>query len=121
MLIAQFNVPVRKIDKMLPEIVLRRGKSDLDKRAPFGPLRFADQAHVGFSRKPVALPCITGDTRADHVFPGRHPAAIARHHVIEIEVATFKNFSTVLAGVLVAFENVVTRKLYLLFRKPIKN
>ena len=102
MLIAQFNVPVRKIDKMLPEIVLRRGKSDLDKRAPFGPLRFADQAHVGFSRKPVALPCITGDTRADHVFPGRHPAAIARHHVIEIEVATFKNFSTVLAGVLVA-------------------
>jgi len=121
MLIAQFNVPVRKIDKVLPEVMLRRSKSDLDKRAPFWPLRFPDQAHVHFTRKPVALLCITCDARTNHVFPSCRPSAIARDDVIQIEVAPVKHLAAILAGVLVALENVVPGKLYFLFRQPIEN
>ena len=40
--------------------------------------------------------------------------------MIEIEIAPIKNLSAVLAGVLVAFEDVVTRKLDFLFREPIE-
>jgi hypothetical protein len=106
---------------VLPEIVLWRGKRDLHKRAPFGPLWLADQAHVHLSRKPIALLGITGDARAHHVFPSGCPSAVARHHVIEIQVAPIKYLAAVLAGILVAFENVVPGKLNLLFRKPIEN
>ena len=34
MLVAQFNVPVREIDEVLPEVVLGRSEGDLDKRPP---------------------------------------------------------------------------------------
>jgi hypothetical protein len=59
--IAQFDIPVSEINKVLPQVVLRRGKSNLDERPPFWPFGFADQAHVGFARKSVALARIAGD------------------------------------------------------------
>ena len=61
MLIAQLDVPVSEIDKVLPEVVLRRRESNLDERPPLGPLRFADQAHVRFSRQSIALARIAVD------------------------------------------------------------
>src|SRR5439155_19656824 len=67
--IAQLDVPVREIDKVLPQVVLRRSKGNLNKRPPFWSLGFADQAHVRFSRKSIALACIARDARANHVFP----------------------------------------------------
>ena len=120
-LIAELDVPVREIDEVFPEVVLRRGKRDLDKRPPLGPLRFTDQAHVRFARKAVALARIAGDAGADHILPCRCSPAIARHNVIQIQFAAIKGVAAVLAGVLVALENVVTRKLHFLFRQPIKH
>src|SRR5690349_12965133 len=120
MLIAQFHVPVREIDKVLPEVVLRCGKSDLDKRAPLWPLWFTNEAHMRFPRKPIALARIAGDTRANHVFPTRVPAAISRNHVIEIQIAAIKNMPAILAGALVALEDVVARELHFLLGKPIE-
>jgi len=119
-LVTQLDVPVSEIDKVLPQIVLRSGKGNLNKRPPLRPLRFANQTHVRVSRKSVALARIAGDTRADHVFPRRCSAPIARHNVVQIEFAPIKDLAAVLAGVLVALEHVVTRKLYILFRKPIE-
>jgi len=75
---------------VLPEIVLRRGKGNLDERSPFWPFGFADQAHVRLARKPVALACIAGDARANHVLPSCGPSPITRHDVIQIEFATIK-------------------------------
>ena len=105
---------------MFPEVVLRSGKCNLDERAPLRPLWFADQAHVHFSRKAVALTRIAGDAGTNHIFPRRRPAAIARHNVVEIEFASIKNLTAVLASVLVALKHVVARKLYFLFRKTIE-
>src|SRR4029077_3676544 len=78
-LVAQFDVPVCEIDKVFPEVVLGGGKGDLDKRPPLRPLRFTDQAHVRFARKPVAFARIARDARANHVFPSRRPAPVAWH------------------------------------------
>ena len=120
-LIAQLNIPVSEIDKVLPQVVLRRGKRNLDERPPFWPLGFADETHVRFARKPVALACIAGDARANHVFPCGRASAIARHDVIQIEFASIENLTAVLAGVLVALKDIVARKLYLLLWKPVEN
>jgi len=106
---------------VLPEIVLRRGKGNLDERPPFWPLGLADQAHVRLTRKPVALACIAGDARANHVFPCGRASAIARHDVVQIEFAAIEKLTAVLARVLVALEHIVTSKLYFLFWKPIEH
>src|SRR4029077_8115181 len=107
MLIAQFDIPVREIDKVLPEVVLRSGKGDLDKRPPLWPLGFADQAHVRFARKPVAFACVATDARAHNVFPRSRPSAVARHYVIQIEFASIENLTAVLACILVALKDIV--------------
>ena len=72
---------------MLPEIVLGRSKRDLNKWPPLRPLGFADQAHVRFTRKPVAFARIARNTRANHVFPSRRTAPVAWHDVIQIKLA----------------------------------
>ena len=120
-LVAQLDIPVREIDKVLPEVVLRRRERNLDEWPPFRPLGFADQAHVRFARKPVALACIAADARAHDVFPCGRASAIARHDVIQIEFASIENLTAVLAGVLVALKDIVARKLYFLFWKSIEH
>src|SRR5437899_8668710 len=121
MLVAQLNIPIRQIDEVFPEVVRRRGKRDLDKRAPLGPFRFADQAHVRFTRKHIAFALITLDARANDVFPCRGPSPVAWHDMIEIEVTSIESLTAVLASVLVALEHVMTCKLYFLLREPIEN
>ena len=106
---------------MFPDIVLGRSKGDLDKWPPLWSLRLADQAHVRFAREPVALAGIASDARANHVFPGGRPATIARHDVIQIELAPIEKLAAVLTGVLVSLKYVVAGKLYFFFRKPIEN
>jgi hypothetical protein len=106
---------------VFPEVVLRRGKCNLNKRPPFWPFWFSDQAHVRVARKPVALARIAGDARANHVFPRSRPSPIARHDMIQIEFASIENLTAVLACVLVALEDIVARKLYFLLWKPIEH
>jgi len=100
--------------------MLRRRKRDMDERAPLRPLRFPNQMHVCFLRKPVALTRITRNARANDIFPCRHPAAVAWDNVIEIQLVSLKNVTAILAGVSIALENVVSGKLHFLFRKTIK-
>ena len=105
---------------MLPEIVLGRSKRDLNKWPPLRPLRFADQAHVRFARKPVSFPRIARNTRANHVFPRCRPAPVARHDVIEIKITSIEELATVLAGVLVSLKYVMSGEFYFLLWKPIE-
>src|SRR6266508_3832354 len=119
--IAQLDVPVSEIDEVFPQVVLRSGKRNLHKWPPLRPLRFADQAHVRFTREPVAFARITWDARANDVLPRRHPASVARHDMIEVEFAAVKNLAAVLAGVLVPLEHVVPGKFHFLLRKPVEN
>ena len=106
---------------MLPEIVLGRSKRDLNKRPPLRPLRSTDQAHVRFARKPIALARIARNTRANHVFPSRRPAPVARHDVIQIKITPIEEFAAVLAGVLVSLKDIVSGEFYFLLWKPIEH
>ena len=101
--------------------MLRCRKRDLHKRPPLWPLRFADQTHVRFAREPIALARITGDARADDIFPCGRASAVARHDMIQVKVAPVKNLAAVLASVLVALEYVMSGKFHLLFWKPIEH
>ena len=120
-LIAQFDVPVRQIDEVLPEVVLRGRKCDMHERPPLRSLGFANQAHVRFARKPVAFARIATDTRANDVLPRGCPSPITRYDVIQIEFAAIENLAAVLAGVLVALKHIVSGKFHFLLRKPIEN
>jgi len=73
-----------------------------------------------FLRKTVAFAGITGNAGANHIFPRRHSAAVPRYDMIEIQVTALENLAAILAGIFVALENVVTRKLHFLFRKAIE-
>ena len=100
--------------------MLRRRKCDMHKRAPLRSLRLANQTHVRFLRQPVAFACVTLNARANHVFPCRRSASIARHDMIEIQLISLEDMAAILASVLVALENVVTGKLHFLLRETIK-
>lgn len=89
--------------------------------APFRPFRLANQSHVSFPRKPVAFAGITRNAGAHYVLPRGIAAAVARDDMIQIEIVPVENVSAVLAGILVALENVVAGELHFLFRQSIEN
>src|SRR5438876_76678 len=100
--------------------MLRRRKCDMHERPPLRSFRFANQSHVRFLWEPVAFACITFNTRANHIFPRRRSTSIARHDMIEVQLISLENMAAILASVLVALENVVTRKLHFLLRETIE-
>jgi hypothetical protein len=106
---------------VLPEIVLGRSKGNLNKWPPLRPLRFADQAHVRFTRKPVALARIARNTRANHIFPRGGPAPVAGHYVIQIKLTAIEQLAAVLTGILVSLKHVVSGEFYFLLGKPIEH
>ena len=100
--------------------MLRRRKCNVHERTPLRSLRLSNQTHVRFLRQPVAFACVTLNARANHIFPCRRSASIARHDMIEIQLISLENMAAILARVLVALENVVTGKLHFLLRETIK-
>src|SRR5262249_55815289 len=119
-LVAQLDVPVSKIDKMSPALVLRRAECYVQERSPLRPLRFANQSHLGFVRTPIAVASVARDARADNIFPGCIAAAIPRQHMIEIQIVAIESLAAVLPRVLVALENVMACKFHFLLWKPIE-
>lgn len=105
---------------MPPTFVLRRRESDVQKWPPLRSLWPANQRHLRFLRKPVALARVTRDARTNDILPRRRAAAIARQDVIEVQLNAIENVAAILAGVLVALENVVPGELHFLLRQPIE-
>lgn len=119
-LLAQLDIPIRQIEKVLPAIVILGAEIHLNKRPPLRPLRLADQMHASFCRRAIGFFGITLNAGAHDVFPGGRPSPIARHDVIQIQVFTVKKFAAVLAGIVIALENVVAGELHLFFRHAIE-
>ena len=106
---------------MLPAVVLVQAEIDLNERPPFGPFRFANQMHARLLRRAIGLAGITLDTGADDIFPGGRPAPIARDDMIQVEVFAVETFAAILAGALVALENVMPGELDLFLGEMIVN
>src|SRR6185369_10859809 len=100
-----FDVPVGKINEVLPTIVLMQAEVDLNKWTPLRPLRFANKMHPSLLRRAIGFERIALDARADNIFPRRRPAAVARNHVIEIQIIAVESLPAVLAHVLVPLKN----------------
>ena len=101
--------------------MLVEAELDLDERTPLGPLGFADQVHAGFLRRSIGLERITIDAGANDVLPGSGTAAITGNDVVQIQVFAIKNSAAILAGVLVALEDVVPGELNLFLGQMIVN
>lgn len=105
---------------MAPALVLLTTKSDMQKRPPLRPARFADELHLRLVREAVAFARVTGNAGADDIFPCREAAFIARKDVVEIQFAALKNLTAILTGVVIALEDIVPGELYFLLRQPVE-
>jgi hypothetical protein len=118
--LAQFDVPVSEVEEMFPTVVVTDAEVYLDKRSPFGPFWLANQVHAGFGRGAIGFAGITANAGADDVFPSGWTTAFPRCDVVEIQVFAFENLSTILASILVSFEDIVPSELDLFLRHTIK-
>jgi hypothetical protein len=116
---AEFDVPVGKVDEVLPTVVAVQGEIDLHKRAPFGALGLAYEMHAGFVGGPVGFVSVAANTRADDVFPSGGAAPVTRDNVVEIQIFPVEHVTAVLTGILIAFKDVMPGKFNLFFRHPV--
>jgi len=118
---AQLNVPIGQVDKVLPAVMLVEGEINLNEGTPLRPLGFSNQVQACLLRSAVGLECITLDTGTDNVFPSGRTAAVPWQNMIQVEILAITGFAAVLAGIAIAFEDVMPGKLDLFFGNMIVN
>ena len=105
---------------MLPRFVACLVELEMEHGPPFRTLRFVEQLQPGLRGSAVALAAVARHAGTDNVFPGGFAATVARDDVVEIEVLAVELMPAILAGVVIAFEDVVPRKFHFLLRHPIE-
>jgi len=107
-LVAELDVPVGDVNEVSPRFVAGFGKCGLECGTPLGAFWFANEAHTGLFWGAVAFAGVAGDAGADDVFPCHFSALFAGDDVVEVELGAIEFVAAVLAGVFVAFVNVLT-------------
>jgi hypothetical protein len=120
-ILAELNIPVGQINEMLPTIVLIEREVNLHERPPLGPLGLTNQMHPGFLGRAIGLQRVALNARANNVLPGCGTTPIPRDYVIQVEVLPITGLAAILAGILVALENIVPGEFHFLLRKVIVN
>lgn len=108
---SEFDVPVGGVDEVFPAFVQGGAEGEVDERTPLWAFGFFDEAHPGLGGCAVRFAGVAGDTGADDVFPVGAATVVAWNHVIEVEIFAVKHFAAVLAGVAIAFVDVVAGEL----------
>ncbi len=108
---SEFDVPVGGVDEVFPAFVQGGAEGEVDEGAPLWAFGFFDEAHPGLGGCTVRFAGVAGDAGADDVFPVGAAAVVAWNHVIEVEIFSVKQFAAVLAGVAIAFVDVVAGEL----------
>ena len=73
-------------------------------------LRAFEQAHADIIEPMVAFAIVTGAAAGDEIIPARIAAARARGNVIERQLGRRQHFAAILAGVVIAQENIFARQ-----------
>lgn len=68
-LISQLNVPIGKVNEMLPRVVPHLAKLEVKHGAPLGTFRLVKQFHSRLGRGAVSFAAIAGNARTNNVFP----------------------------------------------------
>src|SRR5208282_3416311 len=114
----QFGIPVGAVNlrhERHPFAVPPQGEHLGAERRPFRPPRFADQQHPSLFRRLPAFPAIAVVAGADDVLPSRGAAARARNHMVQVQFGAGQPAPAVLAGIVIAGENIEARKSYVAF------
>lgn len=114
-------MPISQVDKVPPTILHPLIDRHLKQRLPLRTTRFSDKLHAGLLGRPVALVRVALDAAANNVLPDRRAALVARDDVIKIQLRAIANAAAILAGVMIALENVVSGELHLFFGRPTVN
>ena len=117
---SELNVPVREIKEVFPAVVVRHSKINLDERTPLGTFGLSNQMHAGFARGAVRFFGVTRDAGANDILPGSRASAIAGNDMVQVQILALEDLSAILAGIMIALEDVVARKLHFLFRHAVK-
>jgi hypothetical protein len=104
--VAQLDVPISQVYEMPPTLVAVAVETDIHERAPLWPDGLFDEPHADLVGEAIALLRIARDARADNILPRGQAAFVAGQDMVEIQVALLENFAAVLAGILVALEDV---------------
>ena len=105
---------------MPPALVAVAVEADADKGPPLRPDWLLDQPHASLVREAVARLRIACDAGAHDILPRRLAAFVAGQHVVEVQVALVEDLPAVLAGVLVALEDVRPCELHFFLRQPVE-
>jgi len=73
--------------------------------------RLINQSHPGLMRGPTCLAAITGYTGTNYIFPGMLSTPVSWDDMVQGKLSSFP--ATILAGVLVTFENLESGQLSL--------
>ena len=105
---------------MTPTVVDAPGEGDVDEGTPLRPLRFFEKLHPRLVREPVALARVAGNAGADHILPCGLAATITGQDMVDVQARALEERAAVLAGVFVAFKDVVPGEFDLFFREPVE-
>lgn len=106
---------------MAPRIMGRTGRLDMNHGPPFRAFGFSQEADTSLLRGAIALAAIAVDARTNDVLPSRLAALMAWHHMIDVQILPFESQTAILAGELVALEDIIAGELDLLLRQPIEH
>lgn len=81
---AQFHVPIGKVDKMFPAVVMMQAEIDLHERPPFRALGLSNEMHDGFLRSAIGLARVTLDAGTNDILPGCRTTPVPRDHMIQV-------------------------------------
>lgn len=120
-ILTEFDVPISDIEEMFPAVVNGCSEVYLNEGTPLRALGLPNESESGLGWGPVCLERITRDAGADDILPGCRSTSVARDDVIQIQIFAIECFVTVLAGISIAFEDVVAGEFDLLFGEAIEH
>ena len=116
----ELDIPVSKVQEVFPALMMLEPQIYLNERPPFRAFWFANQVHASLIGSPVGFAGVTNDARTHDVFPSGRPTAVSGNYVVEVQILPVKKVATILTGVAIPLENVVSGKLHFLLGQTIK-
>ena len=108
-----------KVNEVCPGLVAGFCKGGVKDGAPAWGFGFTDETHAGLGRGAVGFAGVAGDAGADDIIPCHFSSLFPRDDVVEIELGTVEFLTAVLAGIFVAFEDVLSGKFDFTFRHAV--
>lgn len=109
----QLHAPVGVVEELLPAFVAGLAEVNADKRIVFRLGGLLDKLYTGLFGGSAAFGDVAFGAGADHIFPVRFSACAFGNNVVERKLSGGETLAAILAGILVAGEDVAAIEFYL--------